>query len=98
MTIIIKKKDKEAVIEVGGVLDKTTAKALEKAINDSAKSTSRIVLDLNGIEDISKEGIMVLLKARKEMRSIGSLKLAGICESVMQIIEAGCVNNAMSAE
>lgn len=98
MTIVIKKKDKEAVIEVGGVLDEITAKALEKAINDSAKSTPSIVLDLNGIEDISKEGIMVLLKARKEMRSIGSLKLAGICESVMQIIEAGCVNNAMSAE
>ena len=87
MTIVIKKKGKDTFIEVGGVLDKFTAGALENAINDSAKSTKSIVLDLNGIEHISEEGLYVILGARRKMKSFGSLRLTGVCESVMQVLE-----------
>lgn len=87
MTIVIKRKDKETFIEVGGVLDKITSCALERAIYDSAKSTSSIVLDLNGIEHISEEGLHVILGARRKMKAVGSLRLTGACESVMQSLE-----------
>jgi anti-anti-sigma factor len=87
MTIVIKKKGQDTLIEVGGVLDKFTAGALENAINDSAKGTKSIVLDLNGIEHISYEGLHTILGARKRMNEIGSLRLTGVCESVMQVLE-----------
>jgi anti-anti-sigma factor len=87
MTIVIKKKDKETFIEVGGVLDEITAGALENAIYDSAKSTKSIVLDLNGIEHISEKGLHIILGARKRINEVGSLRLAGACESVMQVLE-----------
>ena len=87
MTIVIKRKDKETFIEVGGVLDKFTVGALENAIYDSAKSTPSIVLDLNGIEHISVEGLHTILGARKRMNASGSLRLTGVCESIMQVIE-----------
>ena len=87
MTIEIKKRKKETVIRVTGVLDDVTAPALEKAISDIAKNTTIIILDLNGIDEISGEGLLALLKARKEMKEKGSLRLTGVCESVMQVIE-----------
>ena len=92
MTIEIKKKNKEAVIKVLGVLDDITSKALEKAIIDSAKNTPNIILDLNGIKDISNEGLTVLLGARKKIKKTGSLRLTGVCESVMQVLESSGVN------
>ena len=92
MTIEIKKRNNEAVIKVVGVLDNVTADALEKAISSSARNTSVIVLDLNGIEHISNEGLLVILGARKKMKEIGELRLTGVCESVMQVLEATGVN------
>lgn len=96
MTIEIKKQNNEAFIHVEGVIDATTAPALAKAISESAKSTPSIVLDLNGIDLISSEGLDAILGARSSMRAIGSLRLAGICESVMQLFEASAVAEKVS--
>ena len=96
MTVEIKKRNKEALIKITGVLDKITAESLEKTIGDSVKSTPNIVLDLNGIDNITSEGLLVLLRTRKKIRSVGSLRLTGVCESVMQIIEAGGTSTAQA--
>lgn len=88
MTVDIKKRDNETFIKIVGVLDKTTAESLEKTIYNSIKSAPSITLDLNGIEYITKDGLVVLLRIRRKIKSVGSLRLEGVCESVMQIIEA----------
>lgn len=98
MTVEIKKRNKEALIKISGVLDKTTAESLERTIASSAKSAPSIVLDLNGIEHITSEGLFVLLKIRREIKSVGSLRLTGVCESVMQIIEASGTSATVAAE
>jgi anti-anti-sigma factor len=98
MTVEIKKRNKEALIKIAGVLDKTTAESLEKTIENSVKSAPSIVLDLSGIEHITNEGLLVLLRTRKEIKSVGSLRLNGVCESVMQIIEASGTNATVTAE
>ena len=92
MTIEIKKRNDETVIKIIGVLDEITAKALEKTIDDSAKATSKIILDLHGIENITSEGLLILLSTRKKIKKVGSLKLKGVCENVVRAIEANRVN------
>lgn len=94
MTIEIKKVNNEAVIRIIGVIDAITAPALSKAIRESAKSTPIITLDLNGMDSISSEGLSVIMGARKKMRGTGSLKLTGVCESVMQLFEAQAIGKA----
>ena len=36
---------------------------------------------------ISSAGLRVLLSAQKKMQKIGSMKLTGVCESVMDVFE-----------
>lgn len=87
MTIDIKKRKNETVIRVIGVLDAITAPALEKTINNSAKNSSSIILDLNSVDEISGEGLQIILGVKKNMEREGSLQFTGVCESVMQLIE-----------
>ena len=87
MTIEIKKHAKETTIEVVGRLDTITAPVLEQTINENVGSTQRLVLDLKGLEYISSAGLRVLLGAQKKMRQIGSMKLTGVCEEVMEVLE-----------
>ena len=92
MTIEIKKRDKETVIRVVGVLDDVTVASLEKTIDDRAKRCASIVLDLNNIEEISGTGLRALIKIRERIKEKSSLRLTGVCESVMQVLEASGVN------
>ena len=87
MTIEIKKHAKETTIEVVGRLDTITAPVLEQTINENVGSTQSLVLDLKGLEYISSAGLRVLLGAQKKMRQIGSMKLTGVCEEVMEVLE-----------
>ena len=87
MTIEIKKNNEETVIEIVGRLDTTTAPALDKTINDDIGDTTNLVLDVKGMEYISSAGLRVLLSAQKKMQKIGSMKLIGVCEEVMDVFE-----------
>jgi anti-sigma B factor antagonist len=87
MTIEIKKHAKETTIEVGGRLDTITAPVLEKTINDNIISTTSLILDLKELEYISSAGLRVLLGAQKKMQRVGTMKLVGVCEDVMEILE-----------
>lgn len=87
MTIDIKRNAEETVIEVVGRLDTTTAPALDKAINEDLGDATKLVLDLKGLEYISSAGLRVLLGAQKKMQSVGSMKLTGVCEDVMEVFE-----------
>ena len=87
MTIEIKKNNQETIIEVVGRLDTITAPALDKTINEDIGDTKNLVLDVKGMEYISSAGLRVLLSAQKKMQKIGSMKVTGVCEEVMEVFE-----------
>ena len=87
MTIEIKKNAEETIIEIVGRLDTITAPALDKTINEDIADTKNLVLDLKGLEYISSAGLRVLLAAQKKMQKIGSMKVTGVCQEVMEVFE-----------
>ena len=87
MTIEIKRNANRTTIDVVGRLDTITAPVLEKTIDDCIGSTENLVLDFKGLEYISSAGLRVLLGAQKKMQKIGSMKLTGVCEAVMEVLE-----------
>jgi anti-sigma B factor antagonist len=87
MTIEIKKNREETVIEIVGRLDTITAPALDKTISEDIGDAKNLVLDLKGMEYISSAGLRVLLTAQKKMQKVGSMKLTGVCEDVMEVFE-----------
>ena len=87
MTIEIKKTETETIIVIVGRLDTITAPALDKTINEDIGDTKNLVLDVKGMEYISSAGLRVLLSAQKKMQKIGSMKVTGVCEEVMEVFE-----------
>ena len=87
MTIEIKKTETETIIEIVGRLDTITAPALDKTINEDIADTKNLVLDVKGVEYISSAGLRVLLAAQKKMQKIGTMKVTGVCEEVMEVFE-----------
>ena len=87
MTIEIKKTAEETILEIVGRLDTITAPALDKAINEDAGDAQHLVLDLKGLEYISSAGLRILLAAQKKMQKIGSMKVTGVCDAVMEVFE-----------
>ena len=87
MTIEIKKTEEETIIEIVGRLDTITAPALDKTINEDLEDPKNLVLDVKGMEYISSAGLRVLLAAQKKMQKIGSMKVTGVCEDVMEVFE-----------
>ena len=87
MTIEIKKTEEQTIIEINGRLDTITAPALDKTINEDIGDAKNLVLAVTGMESISSAGLRVLLSAHKKMQKIGSMKLIGVCEDVMEVFE-----------
>ena len=87
MTIEIKKLGSEAIIEVAGRLDTITAPVLEQTVGENLEGVQSLILDMKGLEYISSAGLRVLLSAQKKMQKVGSMKLTGICEDVMEVLE-----------
>lgn len=87
MTIEIKKNQEQTVIAIVGRLDTITAPALEKTINEDIGDTRNLILDVKGMEYISSAGLRVLLAAQKKMQKIGSMKVTGACEAVVEVFE-----------
>ena len=87
MTIKIKKNDNEITIAVVGRLDTITAPVLVKTIGENIGGIQNLILDFKGLEYISSAGLRVLLGTQKKMQSKGSMKLVGVCEEVMEVLE-----------
>ena len=87
MTMEMKKNAAETVIRIVGRLDTITAPNLDKIINEEIGDTKNLVMDMKGLEYISSAGLRVLLGAQKKMQKIGSMKVTGVCEAVMDVLE-----------
>ena len=46
-----------------------------------------LVLDMKELSYVSSAGLRVLLVAQKKMSRIGSMKLTGVCDEVMEVLE-----------
>ena len=98
MTIEIKKTETETIIEIVGRLDTITAPALDKTINEDIGDAKNLVLDVKGMEYISSAGLRVLLSAQKKMQKIGSMKVTGVCEEVMEVFEMTGFSDILTIE
>jgi anti-sigma B factor antagonist len=87
MTIEIKRTAEVTTIDVVGRLDTTTAPELDKTINEDISDVKNLILNFKGLEYISSAGLRVLLGAQKKMQKVGSMKLTGVCEEVMEVLE-----------
>lgn len=87
MTIQQIKKGQELTISIEGRLDTVTAPSLDKAIEENLSGVTSLVLDLNKLDYISSAGLRVLLSAQKKMQKLGAMKLTGVCEEVMEVLE-----------
>ena len=87
MTIEIKKTGADAIIELCGRLDTTTAPALEATIDGCIAGVQELILECDALEYVSSAGLRVLLKAQKQMNNQGSMKLTGVNETIMEVFE-----------
>ena len=87
MTIEIKKMGGEAVVELSGRLDTSTAPVLDKTISEDISENVQLTLDLKGLEYISSAGLRVLLSAQKKMQKAGGMTLKNVCAEVMEVFE-----------
>lgn len=87
MTIQTEKKEAAVTLHISGRLDTTTAPELEKAISALPGDIGDLTLDMAEVTYISSAGLRVLLGAQKKMNKLGSMKLTGVCDAVMEVLE-----------
>ena len=87
MTINTEKKEAAVTLHISGRLDTTTAPELERTVAALPDGTRELTLDLSEVTYISSAGLRVLLGAQKRMNKLGSMRLTGVCEAVMEVLE-----------
>ena len=98
MTLNVNRKENEATIEIVGRLDTVTAPSLDKMISEELEGVTALTLDMNALEYISSAGLRVLLSAQKKMQKIGSMKLVGVSEAVMEVFEMTGFSDILTIE
>ena len=74
-------------LSLNGRLDTTTASLVEDEIQALPYEVKHVVLDLNNLEYVSSAGLRVILKLKKVMDRIGSLKVINVNELVLEVFE-----------
>lgn len=87
MIITTEKKDAAVTLHISGRLDTITAPELEAAVNTMPEDVKALTLDMAEVAYISSAGLRVLLGAQKKMNKIGSMKMTGVCGTVMDVLE-----------
>ena len=77
----------KAAFSLEGRLDTVSAPELEAELKDALDGVSELTLDLEKLEYISSAGLRVLLAAQKEMNKRGTMKIAHVGETIMEIFE-----------
>ena len=72
-------------VSLKGRLDTTTAPDLEKFIDEKYDGKLSLNIDCANLSYISSAGLRVLLATHKKTK--GSMKLANVCELVMEVFE-----------
>ncbi len=85
-------------VNVIGRVDTSTAPDFEKFINENIGDATNLVLDLNEMSYTSSAGLRVLLKTQKMMNQRGSMKLVGVQDTVMEILEITGFSDILTIE
>ena len=85
-------------VNVIGRVDTSTAPDFEKFINENIGDATNLVLDLNEMSYTSSAGLRVLLKTQKMMNQRGSMKLIGVQDTVMEILEITGFSDILTIE
>ncbi len=87
MIITKEQKNETMVLHIEGRLDTLTSPEFEKTINELPAEITDLILDMQEVAYVSSAGLRVLLGAQKKMNKLGSMKLTGVCDEVMEILE-----------
>ena len=88
----------KAVFALEGMLDTVTAPGLEKELRDSIDGLTELTWDFSNLEYISSAGLRVLLAAQKIMSRQGSMKVANVNETIMEIFETTGFTDILTIE
>lgn len=87
MNIKTERNDNLITVALDGSLDTGSAPDLEKIVEEQLDGITDIVFDFNDLEYISSAGLRVLLAAQRKMNKVGTMKIRGTNEVVMEIFE-----------
>lgn len=75
------------VVELSGRIDSSASGGLEEVLEDLIQSEKYIIVDLNGVQFISSQGMRVLLTTNKQItKENGKMILAGISGNVREVL------------
>ena len=77
----------QLTVAVEGRLDTVTATEFENTLDGMLSGVSLLALDMTHLDYISSAGLRVLLKLQKKMVTQGKMKLFGVNEVVMEVLE-----------
>lgn len=74
-------------LKIIGRLDTATAPELEAAIDGCIADARELLLDCSELEYVSSAGLRVILKAQKLMNTKGTMKLANVNDTIMEVFD-----------
>ena len=81
-----------------GRLDTATALEFEKTLGELLNGVSDLILDMKKVTYVSSAGLRVLLKLQKIMFNQGKMKLIGVNDTVMEVLEITGFANILRIE
>lgn len=87
MTINVYKKDDSTVIAPEGKIDHVTTLEFENTINEAAKDSDKLTLDMAGVEYVSSAALRAILRADNLVQDKGGLTIINVNQKVMEILK-----------
>lgn len=87
MQINFNKETEKLTVIPEGRIDSVTALEFEKRLIELIDGVTDFVLDMTNLKYISSAGLRVILKIQKIMSKQGTMKLTGVNENIMEILE-----------
>ena len=98
MQINYNKEAEKLTVAPEGRLDTATALEFEKTLGELLKGVSDLILDMKKVTYVSSAGLRVLLKLQKIMVNQGKMKLIGVNDTVMEVLEITGFANILRIE
>ncbi len=98
LTIKTETKGDVAVVTVSGRIDSESAPALDAELTKITGTTSKLVVDLKGVEFMSSAGLRVVIKASQAAeKNGGSVKLASVPEEITSVMYTVGLNQKLGS-
>ncbi len=98
MTVTSEQENKKLTMHISGRLDTITAPELKKEIDEISPEITELILDITDVDYVSSAGLRTLLSAHKKMSSTGSMKITGVCDVVMEVLEMTGFSDILTIE